>query len=140
MACPWFYPVEYLNRAAGTRLPLPLGDKWSGVCHAASETGWTPEAETIDRLCNFGYAGGKCPRFPGEGPDAVRFSISKDQDGVIRLLWVVEKNHLPFAHGRLDYVRADERFQSPHPDARIAQQANAYVSSYLRRKGDSCRP
>jgi len=78
----------------------------------------------------------KCPRFPGDGADAVRFSISKDQDGVIGIYWVVEKDHLPFAHGPLEYSREAARFIPSHTDPRVAQQAQAYISSYLRRKED----
>jgi hypothetical protein len=57
--------------------------------------------------------------------DAVRFCISHDRDGLIRISWVMEKDHLPFA---------------PHPDVRVTQQARAYISSYLRRIEDSGRP
>jgi hypothetical protein len=138
MACPWFSPLEYLSPGPG-KSPAPLGDAWSGLCRAAPGTGWTPDAETLRRLCNFGYAREKCPRLPPDGPDAVRFSITQDRDGLIRIYWVVEKNHLPFAHGHLDYSRAEARFESPPPDARIAQQAQAYVCSYLRRR-EAVRP
>ena len=70
----------------------------------------------------------------------MRFTISQDRDGLIRIYWVVEKDHLPFAHGPLEYSRADARFKNPDPDVLLAQQAQAYVSSYLRRKEDSRRP
>ncbi len=137
MACPWFYPVECLNPGGRKGTPLPLGDAWSGLCRADAGADWTPDAESVQRLCNFGYAREKCPRFPGDSADAVRFSISKDQDGVIGIYWVVEKNHLPFGHGRLDYSTLEGRFAEAPPDALVARQAFAYVSSYLRRKRGS---
>jgi len=116
---------------------MPLGDAWCGICQAEPESEWRPDPGTLQQLCNFGYAKEKCGHFPGGGPDAVRFTIARDQDGVIRISWVVEKDHLPFAHGPLEYSRADGCFTTAHPDARIAQQAHAYLSSYLRRKQDS---
>jgi hypothetical protein len=70
----------------------------------------------------------------------VRFAISHDQDGLIRIYWVMEKSHLPFAQGPLEYSRVDGCFKTAHPDTRIAQQAQAYLSSYLRRKGESGHP
>jgi len=139
MACPCFYPVERIPRT-GRNSPAPLGDLWSGACRAQPESEWLPDAATAQQFCNFGYARGKCPRFAGEGGDAVRFTISQDRDGLIRIYWVVEKDHLPFAHGPLEYSRADARFKNPDPDVLLAQQAQAYVSSYLRRKEDSRRP
>jgi len=137
MACPCFYPVERLPQTGGKKATaMPLGDAWCGVCRASPEGEWLPDSGTVERLCNFGYAKEKCAHFPGDGPDAVRFSISQDQDGLIRIYWVVEKNHLPFAHGPLEYSRVEGCFKTLHPDARIAQQAQAYLGSYLRRKGD----
>lgn len=136
MACPWFYPVERMTSGGRNGMPLPLGDAWSGFCHAAGGSPWTPDPPSSRQFCNFGYAREKCPRCPTEGPDAVRFAISKDREGVIGILWVVEKDHLPFAHGKLEYSRAEGRFPEPSTDALVAQQAYAYVSSYLHRKGD----
>jgi hypothetical protein len=141
MACPYFYPVEHMPQATGRRTPpMPLGDAWSGICRAAAAGEWLPDPNTAQQLCNFGYAREKCARVPEDGADAVRFSIAHDQDGLVRIYWVKEKNHLPFAHGPLEYSRVDADFRVSHPDACIAQQARAYVSSYLRRKGDSGRP
>jgi hypothetical protein len=136
MACPCFYPVERMRQTGEKSTTGPLGDVWSGICRAQPEREWLPDAATTQQLCNFGYAREKCPRFPGDGADAVRFSISKDQDGVIGIYWVVEKDHLPFAHGPLEYSREAARFIPSHTDPRVAQQAQAYISSYLRRKED----
>jgi hypothetical protein len=115
---------------------MPLGDAWSGICRAALAEGH-PDANTLQQLCNFGYAREKCALVPPGVPDAVRFTISNDREGLIRIYWVMEKDHLPFAHGPLEYSRAEAGFIAPHPDASLNRQAQAYVSSYLRRKGGS---
>jgi hypothetical protein len=141
MACPYFYPVERTPQATGKRTPpMPLGDAWSGACRAPATGEWLPDSNTVQQLCNFGYAREKCAHVPGDGPDAVRFGIARDRDGLIRISWVVEKNHLPFAHGAVEYSRASSEFETPPPDPCAARQAEAYLSSYLRRKGDSGRP
>jgi hypothetical protein len=139
MACPYFMPRERAAQATGQPMPpAPLGDTWSGFC-CAGPGEWQPDAHTVEQLCNFGYARDRCARLPADAPDAVRFSISHDQDGLIRIYWVMEKAHLPFAHGSLEYSPGTMQFHPTHPDACVAGQAQAYVSSYLRRKGESVR-
>lgn len=118
---------------------MPLGDAWSGVCRAAPSADWHPDAATQQQLCNFGYVRERCPRCPAAAADAVRFSISYDREDLIRIYWVMEKDHSPFAHGPLEYSRAQAAFLTAHPDSRIAQQAHAYIDSYLRRNRDSVR-
>ena len=121
---------------------LPLGEWWTGVCHAAPGA---PQAESgaaggsgCDTNCNFGYARGKCARFPeGEGPDAVRFTVSSHERAAILIDYVVERDHYPFAHGRLEYSPAAAGFAAPPETATLARQAEAYVESYLRRKEES---
>ena len=138
MACPYFYPVE---AHAGSAL-LPLGAWWKGVCHAAPGA---PQAEAGAAAgsfggtnCNLGYARGECARFPaGEGPDAVRFTISSHDGAAIRIYYVVERDHHPFAHGRLEYSPAAAGFLPPPATATLARQAQAYVERYLRRKEES---
>jgi len=116
---------------------MPLGDAWSGVCRAEAAGEWLPDAGTIQQYCNFGYAREKCPHVPAEAADAVRFGISSDHDGLVRIYWVAEKDHAPMGHGPLDYSREEGAFRGAHPDACVQQQAQAYLSSYLRRKGES---
>jgi hypothetical protein len=117
---------------------LPLGDEWTGVCRAAPEPKSQPDATTLHGLCNLGYARGACGRFPeGDGPDAVRFTISSDDGATLRLYYVVEQNHHPFAHGPLEYSRIGAAFAEPPRDQTLCGQARAYVSSYLRRKFDA---
>jgi hypothetical protein len=131
MSCPYFYPVE---PRASTAI-LPLGDRWAGVCRAVPNLPWQPDEATLRRLCNLGYARGTCARFPsGEGPDAVRFTVSRDQGASLRIYYVLERDHHPFAHGPLDYSVAGGAFVNPPAGETMTRQAQAYVESYLRRK------
>ena len=52
----------------------------------------------------------------------------------IGLYYVVERDHHPFAHGRLEYSLAAAAFLTAPESATLARQAQAYVESYLRRK------
>ena len=127
MSCPYFYPTE----SHGGSALLPLGDSWTGLCHADPARPAIPE----DALCcNLGYARGQCTRFPDTaGPDAVRFTIAREDSTGVGLYYVIERDHHPFAHGPLEYSYADGL--APLPDALLARQAAAYVESFRRRKG-----
>lgn len=82
-----------------------------------------------------GYARQTCSRFPADAQDdAIRFAICRDGDGVIGIQYATERDHLPGVHGLLEYSLASRAFAFPHPDGLIERQAEAYVSSYLRRK------
>jgi hypothetical protein len=134
MACPYFYPVE---ARAGSAM-LPLGDWWKGVCHAVPGAPEEAGGTGCDTACNMGYARGACARFPeGPGPDAVRFTISSHESGVIGIYYAVERDHHPFAQGRLEYSPAANAWVTPPETALLARQAEAYVESYLRRKKES---
>jgi hypothetical protein len=123
MSCPYFYPTE----SRGGRALLPLGDRWAGLCH----TDPASPAEPQDSLrCNLGYARGQCTRFPDDaGPDAVRFTIARDDAAGVQLCYVVERDHHPFAHGLIDSGSAEATASL------LRQQAAAYLESYRRRKG-----
>ncbi len=117
---------------------LPLGDAWSGLCHADPDNPWQPGAETLYPLCNIGYARACCPRFPaGDGPDSIRFSVSAAQGALLQLYYVVERDHLPLAHGALEYTTREAGFRPEPPLPAVARLAGAYVSSYLRRSGEA---
>ena len=141
MSCPYFYPVEPRVYEAGAHTAmLPLGDAWAGVCRAVPDLPWQPDEAMLRRLCNLGYARGTCARFPsGEGPDAVRFTVSRDEGASVRIYYVVERDHHPFAHGPLDYSVAWGAFVNPPSGETMSRQAQAYVESYLRRKGPGDR-
>lgn len=118
---------------------LPLGDAWTGVCQAAPDRPWQPEEAMLRPLCNLGYARRNCSHFPAadDGPDAVRFTISHDDGSSLGLYYVVERDHLPFAHGPLEYSRDEGAFASLPADATVGRQASVYVESYLRRKSEA---
>jgi hypothetical protein len=48
--------------------------------------------------------------------------------------FAVEKNHLPYAQGLLEYSREEQLFVVSHPNRLIEQQARAYLAGYLRLK------
>jgi hypothetical protein len=140
MACPYFYPVDRNggDRSASFAI-LPLGDAWSGVCRAAEGSPHQPEDTQLRPLCYFGYARGRCHCFPAldAGPDAIRFTIASDDGAALGVSYVMERDHHPYAHGRLQYSRGDSGFL-PQPAGEIfARQAQAYVESYLRRKNEA---
>ena len=145
MACPYFFPL----RARPASPTLPLGDWWQGACHAAAGEPAEPPAGG-DVCCNLGYARGQCARFPeGAGADAVRFTIAGhdsapegDQDGArqgatVRIYYVAERDHRPFAHGALQYSVAASALAGPPASPLLARQAEAYAESYLRRKRET---
>jgi hypothetical protein len=136
MSCPYFYPVEPRPSTA----ILPLGDRWAGECRAVPHLPWQPDEAMLQRLCNLGYARETCARFPsGDGPDAVRFTVSRDQGASLRIYYVMERDHHPFAHGPLDYSVTRGAFVDLPPGEIAIRQAQAYVESYLRRKGRGAR-
>src|SRR5690242_18459010 len=132
MSCPYFHPIE--PRTADARAAmLPLGGLWAGMCEARPDESCRPEETAVRPLCNLGYARGQCSRFPAEdpGPDAVRFTIRRDEGRLVQLSYVLERNHHPFAHGSLEYSRDSEGFtESPHSGgtALLSRQAEAYIA------------
>jgi hypothetical protein len=64
----------------------------------------------------------------------VRFTVSGHESEWIGIYYVVERDHHPFAHGRLEYSTSASAFRTPPETATLARQAEAYVESYLRRK------
>ena len=133
MCCPYFDPAE--PRGAGGSAMLPLGGEWAGLCRAAPGAPAQPDEAGLHGLCNLGYARGACRRFPaGEGPDAVRFTVRAADESGLRLYYVVERDHHPFAHGPLEYSRALGLLVNLPEGELLGRQALAYVRSYLRRK------
>ncbi len=120
MACPYFYPRERLGENGWPDAPrLPLVEFWSGECRAGE--GGTPEADVLRECCNVGYARGRCGRFPQDAQaDAVRFSAAPSGDGILRLRYVLERDHFPVRHGSPDDA----------PDI-LRRQAEAFAASFL---------
>lgn len=141
MACPFFAPSRRLEIAGWVRPPrLPLGDFFSGACHAkAAETVEPPDSHQRD-LCNCGYARGRCDRFPGDqAPDAVRFSVTEDTPARLLVVYVVEKDHAPAEFGTLEYAVDEARLDGPAMSDVLVQQARAFLESYLSRRTLSAR-
>jgi len=133
MCCPYFSPVRRALGSGG-----PLGDNWAGVCHANADAPEDPDPEALRRFCNPGYARGGCARFPeGDGPDAVRFAIWRDDGASISVRFAIERDHHPFTHGTLEYARDAAQFHTPPESALLDRQALAYIQGYRRRKGES---
>ncbi|HEY9140164.1 MAG TPA: hypothetical protein VIN93_04695 [Bryobacteraceae bacterium] len=138
MSCPCFEPIEPRPCAAASRRAmLPLGDAWTGICHAVPDQLLRPDDSQLDTFCNFGYARGHCPRFPADcGPDAVRFTIVSDDGAALRLYYVLERDHRPFAHGPLEFSVARGELTTPAEGELTGRQAGAYAASYLRRRSE----
>jgi hypothetical protein len=113
---------------------LPLGDAWVGFCRAAPDQPFQPGDALLAAFCNIGYARGHCARFPADcGPDAARFTVVSGARAALRLYYVLERDHRPFAHGPLEFSVARNELTTPADGAWTAAQARAYATSYLRR-------
>jgi len=134
--CPFFFPLRVLEPTAWLRPPrMPLGNTYAGVCHALPGAPVAPAEVRQQDLCNRGYARGQCDCFPADAAaDAVRFSILGEEDGRIRLLYVLEKNHAPVEHGQLEFMEALTGAEGREV---LTAQARAFVESYRRQTGDS---
>ena len=128
MACPFFLPLRRLGSEGWNPAPrLPLGDAYGGSCQARASGPFEPPEGVQRELCNCGYARRRCSHFPEDGAaDAVRFSITGDQDGRVTLIYILEKDHAPIEHGEIDH--ANDRREP------LASQARAFVESYLRQR------
>jgi hypothetical protein len=105
----------------------PLGGLFEGECEIALGAG---EA----KLCNFGYARGLCASFPeATVADAVRFSVAGSLDGVVKMVWILEKDHAPLEHGFLEYRESTGEFVEA-AEGVLGDQARAFVENYLGRR------
>jgi len=142
MSCPYFDPVAPQSPGSGPEnAMLPLGGVWDGLCRTVPGEPWQPDRATMQALCNLGYARGSCARFPSrDGPDAVRFAIAGDDGATVRLYYVIERDHHPFAHGAFAQGPLD-RLDGPAGNSSplLARQAAAYIQSYRRRKREASR-
>ena len=133
MACPFFAPSRRLENTGWVLPPrYPLGDLFSGTCHASASNLTEGHHE---EWCNCGYARGRCDRFPGgDAADAVRFSVTEDSPGRLLVVYVVEKDHAPAEFGTLEYAVDEARLDGPQISDILVQQARAFLESYLRRR------
>ncbi len=134
MACPYFRPTKPRPwRDWPGKLRPPLGEAYRGECLAGAEA-FLPADDRLE-CCNLGYAAGQCPLFPTtKGPDAVRFAIALDRDGLIQINYSIERDHLPFQQGVIEYSCHNERWRGLDTVSLLRFQAEAYVKSYLRWK------
>jgi len=132
VACPYFMPTERLFEGAWIHpTRLPLGSGWTGHCTAPGHEGVTPEAETLHQQCTLGYAS-SCPHLPEQrDADAVRFSVLRENESRISLVYVFERNHEPAGHGNLEFRVQDRTCMNAHADARIQKMAECYLESWL---------
>jgi len=140
MSCPYFYPVAPQSATSAQQsATLPLGDLWDGVCRVIPGEGCTPDPDSARPLCQMGYARGACSRFRADdpGPDAVRFSLLEDNGRSLRLFFVLERDHHPFAHGPLEYTIGSSSFVQPPVNPILLRQAEAFVASFLNWKSRS---
>ena len=133
MACPFFAPSHRLEFTGWARPPrFPLGDAFRGACHALPSVVFEPPEAHQREVCNCGYARGRCDRFPhGSAGDAVRFSVTGQTSSRLSMIYVVEKDHAPAEHGTLEFALADLSLAGPPIGDVLAQQARAFVESYL---------
>ncbi len=138
MACPYFMPTAKFEAIAWPhRARLPLGDGWLGRCTAPGHEEFIPSPEELANFCNLGYARA-CPHLPRERAwDAIRFSIARDKDGLVSILYVCERDYRPAAHGTLDYDCALASWRTSHLDVRLQAMAQCYLECYLSRCGKS---
>lgn len=138
MACPYFQPLDRFDDKIWRKHPrLPLGDPYTGLCCVDPMRDWAPDGATLRDCCNLGYARKKCSRFPDDsGTDAVRFSVTGDEAGIVRVFYVRERGHEPVEHGTLDYSTATGKFLAGDPNGLLEAQAQAYIGSYVRRKAE----
>jgi hypothetical protein len=136
MACPFFRPSAPISpQPLASSAIFPLGDCWSGECRAHAGAPAEPDPKSLRTFCNFGYARGGCDRFPdSDSADAVRFTISSDDDATVGIYYVLERDHHPFAHGPIEYSRTSRSCDLAAPE--LQSLAEAYAASYLRRKHD----
>jgi hypothetical protein len=136
MACPFFYPTERLDQTLWPHpARLPLGAGFAGICRARRGEDYRPNPAALRDWCNLGYGAAGCGRFPEESaPEAVRFAVRRDADGVVQIQYVVEKGHLPWDSGTLEFEPARGRFRAAPSDALLARQAQVYLDTYLERR------
>jgi len=122
MACPFFRPLRPIEWSSGR---APLGAMFEGECER--------RGTAAARFCNFGYARGSCAEFPdSSAADAVRFSVAGNADGIVKIVWILEKDHAPVEHGFLEYTESTGAFVA-EPAGVLGVQARVFVENYLRR-------
>ncbi len=133
MACPYFLPTGRFHDSSWLKPPrLPLGDPCQGECTIAHAA---PGPAELRDFCNTGYARGRCPHFPGDSAtDAIRFSLAADHPESLELVYILESDYAPAAHGPITYDRAARDFTTAPDSPIVRAQARQFIDSYLNRK------
>ena len=135
VACPFFMPEQRFDADWPFPQRLPLGAGWAGTCAAPCHEGERPSDEELKSGCNLGYAK-TCGRLPAERhADAVRFALGEERDGILRVLFVCERDNLPADHGELLYQTATASWLQPHADPCVQRMAECYVQAQRARRG-----
>ena len=136
MACPFFMPEQRFDSDWPFPQRLPLGAGWTGTCTAPGHEGARPSDEELRSGCNLGYAK-SCSRLPADRhADAVRFVMGEERDGILRVLFVCERDYLPAGHGELLYKTANASWLHSHPDRRVQRMAECYVRTQRPRRAN----
>ena len=126
-----------MSYASAPLARLPVGNSSSVPCVdvevALMRTSKAPPASPARLRASTGPSGANSLA-SAVARSSVRFAITSDGSGVIRIQYATEVDHLPGPHGLLEYSRASGAFSFSHADRLIQRQAEAYLSSYLRRK------
>jgi len=146
VACPYFMPVEKMENG---RWPhpsrLPLGCGWKGHCTAPGHEGKTPSQDILESFCNLGYAT-SCNWAPSQRLwDSVRFLVSgptlenvrenaEPATRVLYLTYVLERDHRPVEHGRLEFNVREAVWSAPHSDPRIQKMAECFLESFMKKR------
>ncbi len=111
---------------------LPLGAGRSGTCTAAGNV--RPNEHELKTGCNVGYAT-RCDRLPREREaDAVRFALGEERDGLVRIRFAYEREHLPAGHGELIYDSATRRWQTAHSNPCLLRMAECYMQVRMEKR------
>jgi hypothetical protein len=137
MACPYFYPVARFETSPWSVPPrLPLGDAFSGECRAPGST-VQPGETRLREVCNPGLGRHGCEQFPlNSAADAVRFHVAKDSGELINIQYVFEKECWPGERGSFD-CSGSRQLPAALADETLRRQAQAFLESYLRRRGET---
>jgi hypothetical protein len=108
-----------------------------------------PSDTELRDFCNVGYAR-QCSKLPADRrADAVRFSVASqagdneasdidasDNEDLIIVRYVCERDHAPVDHGELRYQPSSGQFHGGPEDAVLRRQAECYVAAYLERRSN----
>jgi len=132
MACPFFIPDERWNADWTFPHRLPLGAGWKGTCTAPGHQNVRPGDDELKSWCNLGYA--RCSRIPtNRHADAICFALGQQRDGVLRVRFACERDHLPAEHGESLDELATGLWREQHVDARLQRMAEGYVRAQMGR-------